>query len=339
MSYNQPGPYGGQPPQQPGPYGGQPQQPGPYGQPQQAPQPGYGYPQQAPQGVPPQQPPYGQPGPYGQQPQAPYGQQPQAPYGQVPPPPPPGGGNGKRTGIIIGAVVALVAVGAGVFFLTKKDDDKGGKGGGSSVADGGGSGGGTGVTDDGPHKLTTPETVLSEYKKDSGASGGGGFTDDDLKDAEKAGVLNPTSVNAGYQAGDKSNPLSAKALQFMGVYGKIADPAKTVDGMFAKLKEDSAKDAGNGSSTGELTGSPEDFSTKEAALKCQESVFKNNSPSSGAASGPKEIRMPVCIWADHSTLGIAVPVEMADAMAGKSPSLDDASDTALKLRKEVRVKL
>ncbi|MGH4028283.1 hypothetical protein ACQB60_05015 [Actinomycetota bacterium Odt1-20B] len=325
MSYNQPGPYGGQPPQQPGPYGGQPQQPGPYGQPPQAPQPGYGFPQQP-----------GQPGPYGQQPQAPYGQ---APYGQVPPPPQ-GGGNGKKTGIIIGTVVALVAVGVGVFFLTKGgDDDKGGKGGGSSVADGGGGGGGgTGVTDDGPHKLTTPETVLSEYKKDSGASGGGGFTDDDLKDAEKAGVLNPTSVNAGYQAGDKSNPLSAKALQFMGVYGKIADPAKTVDGMFAKLKEDSAKDT-NGSSTGELTGSPEDFSTKEAALKCQESVFKNNSPSSGAASGPKEIRMPVCIWADHSTLGIAVPVEMADAMAGKSPSLDDASDTALKLRKEVRVKL
>ncbi|MFF1376636.1 hypothetical protein [Streptomyces sp. NPDC058308] len=40
MSYNQPGPYGGQQPQQPGPYGQQPQQPGPYGQPPQAPQPG-----------------------------------------------------------------------------------------------------------------------------------------------------------------------------------------------------------------------------------------------------------------------------------------------------------
>src|SRR5436190_1888155 len=51
MSYNQPGPYGGQQPQQPGPYGQQPQQPGPYGQQPPAPQPGYGYPQQAPDTV------------------------------------------------------------------------------------------------------------------------------------------------------------------------------------------------------------------------------------------------------------------------------------------------
>ncbi len=32
----------------------------------------------------------------------------------------------------------------------------------------GGSGGGSDVADDGPHKLTTPATVLSEYKKKDG---------------------------------------------------------------------------------------------------------------------------------------------------------------------------
>lgn len=103
MSYNQPGPYGGQPPQQPGPYGPQ----APYGGPQQppAPQPGYGYPQQPPQG--------------------PYGQQPQAPYGR-----PPSGGGGKKTGIIVGAVVALVAVAGGVWWFTAGKD-------GGSVADDG----------------------------------------------------------------------------------------------------------------------------------------------------------------------------------------------------------
>ncbi|MFD3575042.1 hypothetical protein [Streptomyces sp. NPDC058644] len=94
MSYNQPGPYGGQPQQPP------------------APQPGYGYPQQ-PQG------PYGQQpqGPYGQQPQGPYGQMPQGPYGQMPPSAPPGGG-GKKAGVIVGVVVAVAAIGAGVWWFT-----------------------------------------------------------------------------------------------------------------------------------------------------------------------------------------------------------------------------
>ncbi|MGW6024867.1 hypothetical protein [Streptomyces sp. NPDC055099] len=102
MSYNQPGPYGGQPPQQPGPYGQQ----APYGGPQQppAPQPGYGYPQH---------------------PQGPYGQQPHAPYGQ-----PPSSGGGKKAGIIVAAVVAVAVIGAGVWWFTAGKD-------GGSVADDG----------------------------------------------------------------------------------------------------------------------------------------------------------------------------------------------------------
>ncbi|MFF3642369.1 hypothetical protein [Streptomyces sp. NPDC002564] len=326
MSYNQPGPYGQQPPQQPGPYGQQPQQPGPYGQPPQAPQPGYGYPQQAP---PPQpQPGYGYPqqGGYGQPQQpGPYGQvPPQAPYGQVPPPPP--GGGKKKTGIIVAtvAVVAAAAVG-GYFLLAGGDDEKSGKNGGSSVADGG-------IKDDGPHKLTTPQRILSEYEKGDDPSSG--FNSSDMAAAEKAGVKNPEDVDASYKSGDESNPLGQKAIQFMGVYGEIDDPGKVVDGMFAKVKEDSRKE---GAQTGELVGSPKDFSTGEAVLKCQESVIKNDGPSSGAASGPKEIHMPVCIWGDHSTLAVVVPVEVADAVAGKI-SLADASATTLKVRKEVRVK-
>ncbi|MEV0320387.1 hypothetical protein ACIBKX_04935 [Streptomyces sp. NPDC050658] len=310
MSYNQPGPYGGQQPQQPGPYG---QQPGPYGQQPQNPQPGYGYPQQAPQGVPPQQGGYSQP----QQP-GPYGQQPQAPYGQVPPPPPPAGGGGKKTGLIVGAIVALVAIGGGVWWFTAGKDS---------------SGGNSAVADDGAHKLVTPETVLSEYKKK--ASTDEGFTDEDMKDAEKDGVKNGTPVDAEYQSGDESNPLSGKMLKFMGVYGEIEDPSKVVDGMFAKMKEKSSEDDNE---MGELTGSPKSFDADGAVVKCQETVIKNDSSTGDAASGPKEIRMPVCIWGDKSTIGIVIPVEMATAITGKSPSLDDAADTTTKLRKEVRVK-
>ncbi|MFD4632909.1 hypothetical protein ACFVYR_15080 [Streptomyces sp. NPDC058284] len=353
MSFNQPGPYGQQPPQpgpygqqppQPGPYGQPPQgvppqQPGPYGQPPQAPQPGYSYPQQAP----PSQPGYGypqqapqqggysqpqQPGPYGQQPQAPYGQMPpQAPYGQVPPPPP--GGGKKKTGLIIAAVavVAAAAVG-GYLVLAGSDDDKGGgkNGSTSNVADGGG------IKDDGPHTLTTPATILGEYEKSDDDSGG--FNSSDLTAAEKAGVQDPQDVDASYQAGDDSNPLGQKAIQFMGVYGDIDDPAKVVDAMFAKLEKDSQ---GKDSETGELVGSPKDFGTSAAALKCQESVIENDSAGS-SSSAPKEIHMPVCIWSDHSTLGVVVPVEVANAMAGKV-SLSNASATTLKVRKAVRVKV
>ncbi|MFI2613565.1 hypothetical protein [Streptomyces sp. NPDC018584] len=318
MSHHQPGPYGGQQPQQPGPYG---QQPGPYGQPPQAPQPGYGYPPQAPQqpqpgyGYPQQAPGgYGrpqQPGPYGQFPQ-------QAPYGQVPPPPPPPGGGKKKAGLIIGAVAVVTALGVGAYFLFGGSDG----GGGSSVAD------------DGPHELVTPETLLSEYEKD--ATRTGGFNSSDIEAAEKAGVKNPEDVDAGYKTEAGDNPLAQKAIQFMGVYGEVNDPGKVVDGMFAKLKKDSMEPGG--SDTGRLVGSPKDFSTDEAVLKCQESVIENKGPSTGSSSGPKEAHMPVCIWGDHSTIAVVVPIEVADALAGKV-SLKDASATALKVRKEVRVKL
>ncbi|MFC8125347.1 hypothetical protein [Streptomyces sp. NPDC057302] len=311
MSYNQPGPYGGQQPQQPGPYGQQPGQPGPYGQQPQAPQPGYGYPQQPPQGVPPQQGGYSQPqqpGPYD------HGQQ-QGPYGQVPPPPPAGGGSGKKTGIIIGAVVALVAIGGGIWWFTAGKDD------GSSSA------GNSAVSDDGPHKLVTPEKVISEYEKQ--AATGEGFDDDDMKEAEKDGVKNGKPVDAEYQSGDKSNPLAQKMIKFMGVYGEIDDPSKVVDGMFAKMKKESVNED---TDTGELVGSPKSFDGDGAVLKCQETKIK------GGGSGPKEIRMPVCIWGDNSTVAVVIPVDMASAMTGKSASLEDAADTAAKLRKEVRVK-
>ncbi|MEV0115964.1 hypothetical protein AB0H77_22410 [Streptomyces sp. NPDC050844] len=331
MSYNQPGPYGGQQPQQPGPYGGgQPQQPGPYGQQPQAPQPGYGYPQQAPQ-----QGGYSQP----QQP-APYGQQPQAPYGQVPPPPPPQGG-GKKVGLIIAAAAVVVAAAVGGYFVFAGDDDKGnGKGGGSSdVADGGGAG----VKDDGPHKLITPATVLTEYKKKDEAGGGGGMTSGDVAEAEKHGVKNAKDVDAQYQSGDESNPLSQKILQFNGVYGDIADPEKVVDAMFGEA----AKNANGTDSSGEkmtMVGSPKSYSPAGldgAVLKCQEMKFDlgGGSAGTGSTAGPSEMSMATCIWGDNSTLGIVITTDMASAMAGKAADLDEAAEKTAKFRKEVRVKL
>ncbi|MCX4786706.1 hypothetical protein OG369_11050 [Streptomyces sp. NBC_01221] len=336
MSYNQPGPYGGQPPQdqsgpyggqppqgQPGPYGGQPpqgqpgpygQQPGPYGQQPPQGQPGYGYPQQAPQGVPPQQQPqpgYGypqaqQPGPYGQQPPTPpYGGQ-QA-YGTPPEAPK------KKTGLIIGgAVVALAVIAGGVYFLT--------------------SGGGSSVADDGKtYKLTTPETVLDgTYKRNPSASSDTKMTSDDVKEFEKWGVANAKQVAATYTSGEAA---SQKILSFSGVYGTIDDPEAVVDAMFGKMKEESAK---GDKKDGQLVGSPKSFSPagfENGILKCQES----KSPAD--ATTGKATSVPICIWGDHSTVSVVIDMDMAALMAGKSVSLDDAANNAAKLRNDVRVEV
>ncbi|MDL5201584.1 hypothetical protein [Streptomyces sp. ALI-76-A] len=312
MSHNQPGPYGGQP-QQPGPYGQQPQAPQPgYGYPQQAPpaQPGYGYPQQPGQGAPPQTPPYGQQAPYGQQ-QPPYGQ---APYG-APQPPAPGGGK-KKTGLVIGAVAVVAAIAVGAYFVI------------------GGGGGSSDVADDGPHKLTTPATVLNgEYKKAEDADSGG-FDKDDIKDAEKHGVKNAKDVNAGYQSGSEENPFAMKMVNFMGVYGDIEDPEAVVDGMFTEMKKSASEDG-----EGEAVGSPKAFTPsglEGAVLKCQETKVKGDS--SAGSTGPSEVSVPVCIWGDHSTLGVIIPLDLADAMAGKAADLSGAADLTAKVRKDVRVK-
>lgn len=198
------------------------------------------------------------------------------------------------------------------------------------IGGGGNGGGGSDIADDGAHTLTTPATVLTDYKK-SASSGGDGFSADDVKDAEKHGVKNAKDVSATYQSGDATNYLAMKMVNFMGVYGDIDDPEKVVDAMFTEMKK-SADEA----SEGEAVGSPKAFTPAGldgAVLKCQETKVSDSS-----GSGPSSISMPVCIWGDHSTLGVVIPVDMADAMSGKAADLSGAADMTAKLRKEVRVK-
>ncbi|MFF5185195.1 hypothetical protein ACFY30_15650 [Streptomyces sp. NPDC000345] len=322
MSHHQPGPYGGQP-QQPGPYGGQP---GPYGQPPQAPQPGYGYPQQppapqpgygypgqAPQGVPPQA------GPYGQQPPtAPYGQQPPtAPYGQppygVPQPPVPGGGK-KKTGLIIGAVAVAAAVVVGAFFAL-------------------GTGGSGGLEDDGPHKLTTPASLLSAKYKRMGDSGEEKASSSDEKDLAKAGVTDATSVGALYSTVDltsldTSDPdalektQTAENVTFFGIYGKVADPQKALDTTFAQMKSESDDDV-------KLIGGAESVEPDGldgAVMKCQQAETED-------AVTQKPRKTYLCIWADYSTMGVVEPTAGA-----KTYTLDESAQIAANVRKEARVK-
>ncbi|MBT2527132.1 hypothetical protein J7E91_17305 [Streptomyces sp. ISL-99] len=325
MSYNQPGPYGGQ---QPGPYGQQPPQgqPNPYGQQPPQGQPGYGYPQQAPppqgygypqQGQ--QPPPYGQP-PYGQPQQpGPYGQQPQYPGGMVPPPP---GAPKKKTGLIVGVVVvALAVIGGGIYFATLR-------------------GGGSDIADDGKrYKLEAPETVLGgEYKKSAAAPGsaGGGMTSSDLQKLEGQGINNPTEASGQYEAGQD---MAKKALSFSGVYGEIDDPAKVIDDMFAEMKKNSEQNAGKGV---QLLGEAKEFTPagfEGGVMKCQEAEFKLGATVSSDASSSKGFKTPMCVWGDHSTVASVTFTDTGAILAGGGIPLDEVADMAAKLRKDVRVEI
>ncbi|MGQ4484897.1 hypothetical protein ACN6LM_005875 [Streptomyces sp. SAS_281] len=331
MSYNQPGPYGGQPPQgQPGPYG---QQPGPYGgQPPQG-QPGYGYPQQAPQGVPPQQQPaqpgYGypqaqQPGPYGQQPPTPpYGGQPA--YGQQPGfPPPAPAPQKKKTGLIVGAViVALAVIGGGVYFLTSG-------GGNSDVAD-----------STKGYKLTLADSV-DDYKKDTTKSSSDDMTSKEKSEAEAAGIKDPHKAEAQYASGDlEKNPLTAKMLMVYGNWGDVTDPAKALDAMFAQAKKGMAEDE-SGKNKPSLVGEPKSVTPpgfKGALMKCQDFKMANEDADGTVAKGPKEMTMPVCIWADYSTVGAVVGFDVGAAMTNKSMSQDEVAALAAKLYNNSRTKI
>jgi hypothetical protein len=299
MSHHQPppGPYGQQPPQ-PGPYGYPPQQPGGYGPPQGQPgygpqqtpaQPGYGYPQQ-----PPGQPQYGYP-------------QPGMPGAPVPPQ---GGGRGKTVGIVVGALAVVGAVIGGVVLFT------------------GGDGGG--AADDGKtYKLTTPQQVLTEYTRsdDAGMPGQEELTPEDQS---RVGIKDGTAVQAGYGTVDPSDRTtdpaalaSAKFLSFIGAYGEVADPARSVDNFFTYLRAESEKS----DSDTQLVGSAEQMQPEgfDGVMKCQ--MIAPKSPQPGE---PSEI--PLCVWGDHSTVAA-----VSSAQATGQPTLQDAAELAADLRSEVRV--
>ncbi|MEU3094596.1 hypothetical protein ABZ690_07215 [Streptomyces sp. NPDC006967] len=325
MSYNQPGPYGGQP-QQPGPYG----RPGPYGQQPQAPQPGYGYPQQAP---PPGQPGYGypqQPGQPGVPPQqAPYGQQPpygQAPYGMQPQPPAPGGG-GKKAGIIVGAVAVVAAIGVGVYFVV------------------GGGGGAGGLEDDGAHKLSTPKTVLNDYTRFGDGTEESGS--DTAKDMAKSGVedgsavlaqwstadfgdYDPTDPSTADDFPDQSELLTAKGITMVGGYGKIADPEATLDRFFTTIQERVEKNSSSSSSgmqNAKLIGEPEKVEIDGTVAKCQSTKSTNSLTK-------KESTDWFCAWADYSTFAMVSPGDNT----GTGVDKESVVDLTIKLREQIRVK-
>lgn len=222
--------------------------------------------------------------------------------------------------MIIGVVVAVAVIaGGGWYFLQ-----------------GGGAGGAAGAisADTKGYKLVAPETV-DDFKKDPKHKEAP-FTDKDKKEVEAAGVKEPNQVTMNYTAGDPNNPLSAKGLNFSGVYGEVADPEKAVDGYFAKAQLEVAKD---GKSDVQLLGSPKEMKPagfKGAVMKCQDIKFTSKDKTT---KGPKEATLPFCVWGDFSTLGMVSASDVASILAGKPGyTQEQAADLAAKLYNTARVK-
>lgn len=71
-----------------------------------------------------------------------------------------------------------------------------------------------------------------------------------------------------------------------------------------------------------------------AVLKCQQAKTEAD-----ATEGTPAMTMNMCVWADHSTVGFVVPIDVASLLAGKSGTGEEAAAITAKFRKEIRVKV
>ncbi|GAA2257588.1 MULTISPECIES: hypothetical protein [Kitasatospora] len=270
----------------------------------------YGQGQQYPQGQPQQ--PYGQPPQYGQPPapqygapqppqygapQPPqYGQQPygapQPPIGYQQPAPQQKSSTGLIVGLVIGAVV-LVGGGLGAYALM------GGKNGGGGLTGGGGS-------TEGQYKLSAP------------ASLDGGYVQKNTTDAPADPSKMPpgfTSVDGAMLAMYNKAGSSTDLVTVGGSWGKIPDPGAALNGASSQLTSNTS-----------MT-----WKTPLAEVDAKESKDSGGKLSCGVMSRGA-LETPVCVWADHSTLGSVTFTHMS--LTGKVQALSpsEAADRTRAIR-------
>jgi hypothetical protein len=208
--------------------------------------------------------------------------------------------------VIVGVVAAVAVIGVVAALLAR------------------GGGGGSDIADDGAHKLVAPATVIDGTYKKGGTSESDTLTEDDIEDAESWGVKNPKDVTASYSAGTGA---TQKQLMFAGVWGTIDDPEKAVDAMLGRMNEEAEKESG-----AKITGSPTEQKPAgfdNGVMKCQEVE---------STEGGVTVKMPFCVWGDHSTLVYVLSFDYGALMGGKAQTMEQAAELAAKLRKDVRVK-
>ncbi len=119
-------------------------------------------------------------------------------------------------------------------------------------------------------------------------------------------------------------------MRLSGLWGRVDNPESTVDSMFLSVAVATKND-----STKTLEGKPEKVTPAGldgdgTVMKCQKTTFKD-------AGSPKAISMPLCIWADHSTVGSVFVVDAAAVISGEDIPLARAAELTAKLRTETRV--
>ncbi|MFF7729815.1 hypothetical protein [Streptomyces sp. NPDC008001] len=268
----------------------------------------------APQGPPvPPQPygePYGEPGQaYGQPGQPPYGQQ-----GQWPPPiPDRRGGKGKAIGIGVGALAVVGALVGGALYFTGGDDD--GRG---------------------AYTIELPPALVDgEYKKqapDADDEGVKSLDAEDRAEMKKLGLEGVDGDHVGYK-NDKN-----QGLQVVGMYGKIPDPAKSVDKMIRNMAE-SDKDNEDGTPTSDWLkrGEYKDYRPSGfdgAVLKC-----KQDTMSFSIVEKKFSQVMSQCIWGDKGAVGLVMSHSMGgseDMQKTNGLTAEKLAEVTAKIRKEVR---
>jgi hypothetical protein len=198
----------------------------------------------------------------------------------------------------------MVAVGAGVFFLT---------------------GSGSGAEDNGPHKLTTPTTVASEYQRQGAGKDDSTMSSSDKEELQQIpGVADAHPVEAEYATDSK------KQMLLTGLWGEVEDPEKVVDAMFVVLQK-AAADQGDT----EPVGAPQEMEPDgldSAIMMCQKFKVTNDDPSTPV----KSTEIPVCIWGDSSTVGGVMELDPLAAVAGRA-DLEQTAHTAAEVRRDARV--
>ncbi|WP_188272165.1 hypothetical protein [Streptomyces sp. CBMA152] len=249
---------------------------------------------------------HNQPGPYGPPPQA-FGRPP--PYGGVTPGAQPRA-RMRNTVLAIALTVVVGAVGATGYVLGRGTSHP------AAAAPV-------------PYKLTTPPSIVG------GAWVGDPnvrirITNDDIKGYVADGIRNPQPVAIHYKSGSSA---SGQMVQLSGAWGTIDDPEQAIDRAFALHARKATADK---TSISTFLGVPQNVSPGglgDAVMKCQ--MYKTAEASHPSSTGSTD---PICIWADHSTLGEVMVLDPTTMTTGRTGvTIGEDADTAAKVRADTRV--
>ncbi|GHF67807.1 hypothetical protein GCM10010218_56640 [Streptomyces mashuensis] len=273
------------------------------------------------------QPPYQQGPGYPTQPGLP------PPYGGPPGPPYGGPRRGRAVGITVGVVLlAGVLVAGGLLLLRDKEDPKPGVIPGPTAHSPSSGGPAPSLPPERRFRLTTPETLVQgRFVADPGQTDGGYFGDEDQSRLAGLGVADATKTARAYESAPAVTPLAV--LRFSGMWGKVQDPANTVENVLRFVASSNSNASASPKPGFEGSAEKETPAGVDAdtVVKCQKWNTRKKSKDES-----DEVRIPVCVWADHSTVGVVQYLDGNVAAYGYQPSLPQTADVLAQVYHDTR---